>query len=36
MLQPGFADRRHQPLGTPGVLDVAAGELVSARIVEVT
>jgi putative phosphoesterase len=29
-------DRRRQPHGTLGVLDVAAGELVSARIVQVT
>ncbi|MGH3759114.1 metallophosphoesterase family protein [Actinophytocola sp.] len=29
-------DRRRQPHGTVGVLDVAGGELVSARIVEVT
>lgn len=29
-------DRRRQPHGTVGVLDVRAGELVSARIVEVT
>jgi putative phosphoesterase len=29
-------DRRRQPHGTVGVLDIAAGELVSARIVEVT
>ena len=30
------SDRRRQPHGTLGVLDVAAGELLSARIVEVT
>lgn len=29
-------DRRRQPRGTVGVLDIAAGELVSARIVPVT
>jgi putative phosphoesterase len=29
-------DRRRQPHGTVGLLDVVAGELVSARIVEVT
>jgi uncharacterized protein len=29
-------DRRRQPLGTLGVLEIAAGVLVSARIVEVT
>jgi predicted phosphodiesterase len=29
-------DRRRQPHGTVGVLDIAAGELVSARLVQVT
>ena len=29
-------DRRRQPHGTVGVLEIADGELVSARIVEVT
>jgi putative phosphoesterase len=29
-------DRRRQPHGTVGVLEIAAGELVSARVVEVT
>jgi putative phosphoesterase len=29
-------DRRRQPHGTVGVLDVAAGELLSARLVQVT